>query len=240
MNAPVGFEHYLNFINCQLQPPTGQVALPEREVGKCAITISRQSGCGAHVVAEKLAGYLQARAPQAAPPWTAFDRNLVQKVLADHHLPERLARFMPEDRIPEINEIMDELFGVHPPTSELLQQISETILRLAEAGNVILLGRGATIVTARLPHMLHVRMIGSLERRIENMQRFEGLSRQEATERIQREDLGRERYLKKHFGQDINNPLLYHLVINTDFVSLDEATRLIGDLALSRSVPAAL
>jgi cytidylate kinase len=234
MNTPFGLENCLHFINCQLQPPDKEAPREGAAGPKSAITISRQSGCGAHVVAQKLARYLQTHSPADAPPWTIFDRNLVEKVLEDHHLPERLARFMPEDRVLEIDDIMDEIFGLHPPSWTLVQKVSETILRLAELGHAIILGRGGNVLTAKLPHMLHVRMVASLDRRIEHMQHFEELTRKEAVDRIQREDLGRERYLRKHFGKDIADPLLYHLVINTDLVSLDNAARLIGELALNR------
>ena len=235
MNPQGGIDRCLSFINSQFQPSAGQEALSAKGIRRCAITISRQSGCGAHAIAEKLAGLLQSRTSEELPPWTVFDRNLVEKVLEDHRLPERFARFMPEDRVLEIDDIMNELFGVRPPSWTLVEQTSETILRLVELGNVIILGRGANIVTAKLPHVLHIRIVSSLARRTEQMQRFEKLDRREAADRIQREDLGRERYLRKHFNKDINDPLLYHLVINTDLVDLDDAARLIADLAISRS-----
>ena len=238
MNAPAGLEHCLNFINCHLQPPVGPVSYQQPSEQKQAITLSRQSGCGAHAVAEKLAAYLQSRNPQAVPPWTIFDRNLVEKVLQDHHLPERLARFMKEDRVGEINDIMDELFGLHPSSWVMLHQVAETVLRLAEAGNAILVGRGANVITAKLPHVLHVRLVASLEHRVEQRQRFENISRKKALNSIVREDRGRERYLRKHFGRDIDDPLLYHLVINTDLVSVDDAASMIGDLAMKRVMSA--
>jgi cytidylate kinase len=65
---------------------------------------------------------------------------------------------------------------------------------------------------------------------------FESLERKEAAARIREEDLGRERYLKKHFDKDINDPLLYHLMINTDAVLPEAAAQIIGELAL-RGVP---
>jgi cytidylate kinase len=238
MNTPVGLEHCLSFINCNLQPPTNPTRYFAGDEAKRAVTISRQSGCGAHAVAEKLAARLQTVVLPGAPPWMVYDRNLVEKVLVDHHLPGHLARFMPEDHVSAINDTMDQLFGLHPPLETLVQQTSETILRLAERGNVIILGRGANFLTAGRPHVLHVRMVASLERRIENMQHFENLSRKEATDRIHREDLGRQRYLKRHFDKDINDPLLYHLVINTDWVALEDAARLIADLVLNRTVAA--
>ena len=44
--------------------------------------------------------------------------------------------------------------------------------------------------------------------------------RQTALDFIHREDKGRKRFLKEHFEEDIDNPLLYHLVINTDRIPL--------------------
>ena len=53
------------------------------------------------------------------------------------------------------------------------------------------------------------------------------------TDRLrQRADRGRKRYLRKHYGKDVNNPLLYHLVINTDLVDYDSAAALIGNVIL--------
>jgi cytidylate kinase len=235
MNAPAGFEKCLTFINSQLHPPGKPGSPSPGGIQKCAVTITRQSGCGAHVVASKLAQHLQGHTPKDAPPWTVFDRNLVERVLQDHQLPERLAKFMPEDRISQIDDIMDQLFGLHPPTEILVQQTSETILRLAELGNVILLGRGAAIITANLPHVLRVRLVAPMEKRIENMREFEGLSPKAAKERIHREDRGRKRYFKKYFGKNDDDSLLYHLVINTGLFSLDDAVRLIGDAVMHRS-----
>jgi len=238
MNAPVGLEKCWSFINCNLQP-AGQAKHAIGSLRRPAIAISRQSGCGAHIVAEQLARYLQSRAPAEKPPWTVFDRNLVETVLADHHLPGHLARFMPEDRVSAIDDAMRQIFGQYPPAEALVGQTSETILRLAELGNVILLGRGANILTAAMPHVVHVRIVAPLAKRIANMEEFEHLSHKAAAERIHQEDQGRQRYVRRHFNRDIDDPLLYHLVINTGLVSLEDTAKLIGDFVLERA-PAAV
>jgi len=199
-----------------------------------AVTISRQTGSGAHRVAEKLAACLQAHNPKDAPPWTVFDRNLVEKVLDDHNLPQRLAQFMPEDHVSEIKDTMDELFGLHPSSWTLVQQTTDTILHLVELGNVIVIGRGATIITSKLDYVFHVRLVGSLERRIAHVQELHELKRADALRLIRREDRGRQRYLKKNFKADITDPLLYHLQINTDLIPYDEAARIIADTMLAQ------
>ena len=128
---------------------------------------------------------------------TIFDRTLVEAVLQDHHLPSRLAAFMPEDKVLQMHDIIEDLFSLHPPTETLVRQTSETILRLADLGNVIILGRGGNIITGRLPQALHVRLIGSVELRLNHLQVFDKLSRKDALARIEREDGGRARYLKE-------------------------------------------
>lgn len=230
MNTTFGLDRCFSFINCHLQTPKPVHGQQAANV-KC-ITISRQSGCGAHVFAEELAAFLQARTPPGTRPWTVFDRTLMEAVLQDHHLPARLAAFMPEDRVSRLNDIIQELFSLHPPTETMVRQTAETILRLAELGNVIILGRGANIITAPMPQVLHVRLLGSVQQRVAHMLQFDKLNRKDALKRIEREDGGRRRYLKKYFGREIDDPLLYHLVINTDLLSLHEAAVMVGKLAL--------
>jgi cytidylate kinase len=228
MNPTASLERCHTFIHCNFSSPGQGATAASLNARKCAITISRQSGCGAHAVAEKLAALLQARSPAGGPPWTVFDQNLMDHVLREHHLPGRLAQFMPEDSITAIEDIMTELFGERPPAWRSVEHTAETILNLVEIGRVILLGRGGNVVTARLPGVLHVRLIAPLETRLKQMQQFEELTRRAALERIRREDLGRKRYLQKYFGKDIDDPLLYHVVINTGLVSLDDAAQMIA------------
>jgi cytidylate kinase len=228
MNTSIGLENCLTFINCQVKPPRfGWVAHRNGKHTR-AITISRQTGSGGHTVAEHLARILRAVAPTDSCLWTVFDRNLVEKVLEDHHLPKRLARFMPEDRISEVADTLDELFGLHPPSWMLVRKAAETILHLAELGNVILIGRGANIITARLDGMFHVRLVGSVEKRVQRIQELNSLGPRAALALVTREDRGRRRYLRKYFNKDIDDPLLYHLVINTDLVGCEEAAGLIA------------
>jgi cytidylate kinase len=112
--------------------------------------------------------------------------------------------------------------------------VSDTILRLAQLGNVIVIGRGANVITAKLDYVFHVRLVGSLEKRVAHMQELEHLSHKAALELVNQEDRGRRRYLKKYFDEDIDDPLLYHTVINTDLVSYSEAARLIANTVTGR------
>ncbi len=171
MIANASAEQCLSFIHSQLQTPDEHGEFAKKSVRR-AVTISRQTGSGAFVVAEKLAHYLQHHSSGDACPWTVFDRNLMDKVLEDHNLPTRLAKFLPEDRVSQIEDILADVFEVHPPAQTVIQQTTETILKLAGLGNVILIGRGSPVITAKLPYVLHVRLVAPLEKRVEHVCQF--------------------------------------------------------------------
>jgi len=233
MKAGTGLERYLESAKYE-SGPLGESLLHPPDVHRPVITISRQAGSGAHAVAEELVARLEARARPGSPPWTIFDRNLVDRVLKDHELPERLAKFMPEDRVSGIADTLDELFGVRHSTSALVRKTADTILHLAELGNVILIGRAANIVTRKLDYAYHFRLVGSVRRRVRYIEGYLHLSPQAAAEYVRREDLGRKRYVKKYYAKDCDDALLYHLVINTDRVPYPEAARMIAEAVSAR------
>lgn len=226
----IGLEQCRSFINCQLS--SGGWAGSDVLV-KPAITFSRMTGAGGLTMADELAEYLQAKVPRHAP-WTVFDRKLVEQVLEDHHLSKRVAEFMPENHKSMLTDIFEELLGLHPSAWTLVHQTAETILHLAQMGNVILVGRGASVVTRELDNVFHVRLVGSVAKRIERVQQVYELDRPAAIEFINRKDKGRRRYLKEHYHEDIDDPLLYHLIINTDRIRSEDAARLIGDEVIRR------
>jgi cytidylate kinase len=76
--------------------------------------------------------------------------------------------------------------------------------------------------------------VGSLEKRIGRAQEDYNLDREAALEFVKKEDRGRRCYLRENFDKDIDDPLLYHLIINTDLIDCDDAACLVGDEVIKR------
>ena len=197
------------------------------------VTISRQAGAGGITIGEKLAAYLDKQLPGMVH-WTVFDKNLVDVVVNEHKLSERILPYMKEAKISEIDDMIENLFGIHPPQSTLVKRTTETILRLARMGRVILVGRGAPIITRDIKGGIHVRLVGSFGKRKEHIKEYYKLDNKAAEIFIKNEDLGRAQYLKTYFDQNIDDPLLYDLIVNTDKVSYEDAAILIGDTVIKR------
>ncbi len=226
------FNRFQTYFQCQLRADRDE---EKSKILHPFVTISRKAGAGGITIGEELCDYLRKHDNQAknACPWTVFDKNLVEEVIREHSLSDKVARFMSEDRISEVADILDELFGLHPSQWTLVHKTSQTILHLAQMGNAIIVGRGANVITRKRPNGFHVRLVGSWEKRIEYMRDRFNLSRKEAVAMIKKRDLGRKNYLKKYFDKDIDDPLLYDLLINTDNVAYEEAARIIGEAVIS-------
>jgi cytidylate kinase len=199
-----------------------------------SITISRESGAGATTVADMVADQLNAivkpTATEAA--WIVFDKNLAKEVLIQHKLSLDLEKFMVEDARLPVESIVEELLGLHPNSWWLAQQTTKTILRLASMGRVVMVGRGAEVITQLLPYVLHVRLVAPLSKRIAQAGEFYGLSANEAAMKVADEDHARRRYLRRYFDADGDNPLLYHLVINAAKTGFAGAAEIIVQAAL--------
>jgi hypothetical protein len=193
-----------------------------------SITISREAGAGAVTIGDMVKEILE-KQDRGPIPWTLFDRNLVQKVIEDHALPERLGEYMPEDKTGNVHSIVEEAFGLHPDPSSLVEQTADTIARLASAGNSIIIGRGGNIITSRMHSVLHIRLVAPIESRIRRIRKLHNLTEREAQLYIHNADRGRERYVKHYFDEDIASPLNYHMVLNTGMVPDERAARLIAD-----------
>ncbi len=222
------------FNSCPRQSdPSVRVA----EAMRPAVAISPQTGSGALQIAEGLAEYFRMHAPAADGGllWRVFAKDLMAKVLEDHHLPAHMAASLVEDASNPVEDVLYELLGVHPASWVFVPDSIETVLKLVRAGNVILVGWGSNVITRKLPNVFHVRLVGSVECRVARLQARQRLSPKGALALIEQGDRGRERYVRRHFHQQLSDVLLYDLTINTDHFSDAEVVRLIGDAVLTRN-----
>ncbi len=192
------------------------------------VTISREAGARGNTIAEVLVERLQSeRSIPHWHPWTLFNQNLIQHVIEEHSLPESAAGYLGETGTGDISLMVAELLGLHPGVYNTVRRTAETIRRIARAGNAVIVGRGGNVITAEIPHSIHVRLVGSKQTRTNHYAEYAGIPLAKAAAEVARIDRARKRYLKTHYLTDINDPLRYDLVLNTDRMSDAEAATLI-------------
>jgi hypothetical protein len=200
-----------------------------------AIAISRQTGAGALTVANFVAQQLnvdyQGDPPQ---PWRVFDRNLAQRILEDHQLSASMEPYIPEDAKHPLTDALESVLGLHPSFWILRQHTVETIRRLADRGNVILVGRGAGAITASFPHVLQVRLVAPLADRVLNFAHYHQLPQEKAARLVPETDERRRRYVRTYFDTDSEDPTNYDLTINTGRSGFEQAARVIINILFEK------
>ena len=97
--SDVALDRARAYVVAQLKDAPGSQPAARRHIPGPAITVARETGCGAQPVVERLAVLLQQDdGPQEPCKWTVFDRQLIEKVLEEHHLPTKLAPYISGDR----------------------------------------------------------------------------------------------------------------------------------------------
>ena len=97
---------------------------------------------------------------------------------------------------------------------------------LAAAGGGVILGRAAAVVLGK-DRGFHVRLDGPADRRVAQGAAVEGISREEAGQRLRVADKARTAYVRRLYRCDPADPALYHLVIDSTAIPLDTVTELI-------------
>lgn len=193
------------------------------------VTISREAGSGSSAFAEKLAAKLNDRFDDGSP-WTVFSENLVEQVLADEHLSPRLAKFMPEARVSEVDASVGEILGLHPNLWTLLRRTVDFMRELAKHGNVILIGRGANFATNRIENGTHVRLVGPAPKREAHLARVLNVSITEARHQARKIDHQRRDFVRSLFNTDIADPTAYDITLNLGRMDMDTAASAVAEM----------
>lgn len=203
------------------------------------ITISRQSGSEGNnivgILCDRL-GYKYFDKHLMAQ--LAAERGLTPTVIADvtedeHHIKTLWEEAFSNMLLPQsaMPWTLSDAYGIEEEVT--INQVCGFIHAAYHKGNVIIVGRGSQVVLRDKPDVLHVRIIAPCESRIKRWMEREDISHDDAKKITKDRDHKHGHFVKTYFDQDINNPELYDLIINTDKLSLEKAADLIIDAAKS-------
>jgi len=192
------------------------------------ITISREYGSGAYQVAEKLIILLNEKFKNDHN-WAAYDRNLLEKIADDMGLSESLAQTLTTNARNKMTELFQTTFSSFPPQVAVYRKLAEITRMLAYNGHVVLAGRAATRITRDMGQGFHVRLVAPLSWRAHRMAELHKYQVKEAEQLILEKDKEIDGFIKEFVKFDNTDPHNYHLVINMEHISQDEAAQIIAD-----------
>lgn len=115
--------------------------------------------------------------------------------------------------------------------AEEFRNEADKIMNEALDDGAVILGRGGAAALQERDDVLRIRLYGSPEERIRAAEKFgEGkVSPGDAEKNLERVDAARAKYVQHLYARDIDDPMLYHLQINTPLLELDQCVAMIVD-----------
>lgn len=196
------------------------------------LTISRQFGCEAYPLAERLQQLLEARTGQ---PWAIIDKALIEKVSKETQLSERLL-----GRLGDESQALDVLSSIIPGWTthdEAYEILARYVVRIAREGNAIIVGRGGAVLTQTLPNCFHFRLEAPHDFRVASIGRRLGLGEAEAEALVTEHQARREKFIERFLHCSIADTRYYHAVFNSSKSPLERIATSILDL-VPEKVPA--
>jgi cytidylate kinase len=97
------------------------------------------------------------------------------------------------------------------------------------SGSIVIHGRGSQFILKDYPDAFHIFIVAPLPVRIKRVMDSQKLEEKEAKQQISRYDSSRHEFIKRYFKAELEDPIYYNLVINTEHISYEDATSIIID-----------
>jgi cytidylate kinase len=183
--------------------------------GQIGRTLSQRLGVPFvdRAIAHRIASELDVSVDEAVRNWEPAPRSFLERMVS---------AFLGADTVAPVGP---------PPeivTAEDFHRATEAaVLEQARTGEGVILGRGAAAVLAAEPGVLRVRLVGPPQRRLAQAMERTGLGEDEARQTMAHLDRYHAEYLKQFYGVDIDDPALYHLMIDATALNPDACVSLI-------------
>lgn len=195
---------------------------------KPTITITREFGCEAFPVAEELQKQVE---KQTGEQWVLVDKSLLDAVAKEHRISEDIFHSLGQ-KPRWLDDMLATLSATWKTESAYYQLLCKEVVSIAMAGNAIIVGLGAPIITMLQKNCFHFRLFAEQEFKVRSISRRLNLSRQDAEIFVDEHQRERDRIIRKLLDADEHNPFYYHMIFNNGKVRNAQIARTIADFVL--------
>lgn len=181
------------------------------------VTIDREYGCGGGEIAQQLAERLG---------WKLWDHLLTEEIARLANCPKAEVECREERNDPLYYRLFKSFLRgsyegsinahkLHMVDSECIFKFTQqVVLRAAETGNCVVVGRGSQYFLRDRPDTLHVFLYAPREEKLRRLL-LRGKNETEARELVDTVDRERGNFIEKYFNAEWPNRSLYHVMVNT-------------------------
>ncbi len=172
------------------------------------ITISREFGSGGETIARLVAEKTR---------FLLVNKETITQGLAEHGIEKPAPRLEAALRDEDLAE------AVH----SYIEAMHDYIYDLAIRNNLVILGRGGSVLFRDYPPAIHVKVIAQFTHRVKRVAKLYDLNTETAVKLVKEQDRDTSRYYRQLFDINWANLRAYDLVLNTEKMGLEDAADMI-------------
>jgi cytidylate kinase len=189
------------------------------------ISISRDFGCMANIIADKLSKELTARVKKTGKKteWKWINKVILEESAKTLQLnPAKIEYVFHSQRKTVMDEIVSAMSTRYYKSDRKIRNtIIEVIRSIAKTGHIIIVGRGGVAFSKDNPRSLHIKLTAPIEWRVERISLNYNKTKEEALKYILETDLERKYLIDSFMGFDSDDSI-FDLVFNRKTMNDDE------------------
>jgi cytidylate kinase len=182
------------------------------------IAVSREAGAGGGEIAARVAERLG---------FQILGREMLDYLAETFQLPRDMLEFVDERTAHWIHDAFGFWLDKYTVSQEeYVVRLGRMVLLAVQHEESVFIGRGVQFLLPKNKG-LTVRIVASEKQRIERTKRMRKVSPEEAKQFVAETDRGRKEFVRRYFHQDVADPLIYDIVLNSDRFGVEGAADLI-------------
>ena len=196
------------------------------------ITISRECGCGASAVADKLTNRINAIINDPEKKWKWVNKEILNRVSEDLKVnPQHVLEHLDAGNTNFFDDFVasfTEKYYVHD--TKIRKVIEEVVRHIAIQGKVVIVGRGSEALTLDIPLSIKVKLFAPLNWRVREVSERSNISHEEAHKMVEKIDAQRTKFRDSILEKN-HNVLANDIEFNCAKFTQDEIVEVILKIA---------
>jgi len=177
------------------------------------VTVSREHGSRGAYFASRLAEELQ---------YTLMHREVIDAICKSSGYRKHIVQSLDERYRSDIVMLVESILtGQAVHHTDYARNLCTVVLSMSQLGGVVLVGRAGSFILG--PRRgFHIRVVCPPEKRVENLVRYTGVTKEDASAAIERIDAERRDMVRRMFDADIDDPHRYDMIVNSEYIDVED------------------
>jgi cytidylate kinase len=203
------------------------------------ITISREMGCFAGDIAQKLIDRInrEIEKEDSKKKWNWISKEILEKSAEELKInPERISHIFEAKKKVLLQDLADSLIkNYYISDSQIIATIQNIIRTYAYQGGVVIVGRASAVITNEIRRALHIKLVAPVDFRVKLLCDNLKVTQKLARKTVEETDRKRESFIKFFRGTKPENDF-YDIILNRSKFDEEQIIGFIYNLAIERKL----